>query len=74
MGRHAFHDELAHHLHECGMRADRCGAHHVKTELARPGGGLLIEVQHHLQVIADEADRHDHDILDLLCGQRGQRL
>ena len=44
------------------MCADRARAHHVQPELARERGGFDVEIEHDLQVIADEADRRDHDM------------
>ena len=56
------------------MVVDRRGTHEAQTELIGDGPRLDVEVVEHLDVVADEADRHHDDVPHAALRQRAERL
>src|SRR5688572_731896 len=56
-------DQFPQHGDEPRMRSDSLRSHHCQPELVGSSAGFDVEVEKHLQVVRQEADRHDHHIL-----------
>ena len=65
-------DQLTDHRHEGRMRPCARRANEIQPELGGRLGRLHVEVEQHLDMVRDEADRCDHDVLHAPRRERAQ--
>src|SRR5690606_7948862 len=71
---HPLADQIAHERDVGRMRADGLRADAIEPVLARHRRRRAIEVEPDLEMIGDEADRHDDDVLDAFMRELDERL
>src|SRR5262245_30265727 len=67
-------DDVRHHADECGVITDGSGADEEEFGGRGRLTGLDVEIVEDLDVVADEADRHDHDRARAASHFRAERV
>src|SRR6516225_750786 len=63
-----FQNQLADHGYERWMDSHGCGAKEIDTQYPAQSGDFLIQVVNDLHVVAQEPDRHNHQVLQAAFG------